>query len=88
MNSLYTSDVSLLQILNNFKNIKNLKFKDVRSAFKIIASRTVHNAIKPNKKGYSYQISHKKKMNMIRRELKNILKKDEVIVFLTRFNNI
>ena len=85
---LYTSKVTILKILNNIKNNKNLKFKDVSSAFKVIASKSIHDAIKPNKKGYSYQITHKKKLDMIRKELQNILKMDEVNIFLTRFNNI
>ena len=75
-------------VLDKFKDKKDLKFKDVKASLRVVAGKTIHKLTQPNKKGFSYQISHKEKLDMIRRELQNILNTDEVRMFLTRFNNV
>jgi hypothetical protein len=84
----YSRKQDYFAVLDKFKGKKNLKFKDVKASLRVVAGKTIHRLTKPNKKDFSYQIFHKKKLNMIRRELQNILNTDEVRMFLTRFNNI
>jgi len=84
----YTRKQDCFVILNKLKGKKDLKFKEVKASLKVVAGKTIHRLTQPNKKGFSYQISHKEKLDMIRRELQNILNTDEVQMFLTRFNDV
>lgn len=84
----YTRKQDCFVILNKLKEKKDLKFKEVKASLRVVAGKTIHRLTQPNKKGFSYQISHKEKLDMIRRELQNILNTDEVRMFLTRFNDV
>lgn len=84
----YTRKQDCFAILDKLKRKKDLKFKEVKASLRIVAGKTIHRITQPNKKGFSYQVSHKEKLDMIRRELRNILNTDEVRMFLTRFNDV
>lgn len=84
----YTRKQDCFAILDKLKGKKDLKFKEVKSSLRVVAGKTIHRITQPNKKGFSYQVSHKKKQDMIRKELQNILNTDEVRMFLTRFNDV
>ena len=88
MSKPYTQKQEFFAVLNKLKEKKDLTFKDVKASLRDVAGKTIHRLIQPNKKGFSYQISHREKLHMIRRELRNILNTDEVRMFLTRFNDV
>ena len=84
----YTRKQDCFAILDKLKGKKDLKFKEIKVSLRVVAGKTIHRITQPNKKGFSYQVSHKEKLDMIRRELRNILNTDEVRMFLTRFNDV
>ena len=84
----YTQKQECFTVLNKLKKKKDLTFKEVKASLRLVAGKTIYKLLEPNKKGFSYQISHKEKLHMIRRELRNILNTDEVRMFLTRFNDV
>ena len=84
----YSRKQDCIAVLDKFKEKKDLTFKEVKASLRVVAGKTIHRLTQPNKKGFSYQISHREKLHMIRRELRNILNTDEVRMFLTRFNDV
>ena len=84
----YTRKQECFAVLDKFIEKKDLTFKEVKASLRDVAGKTIHRLLQPNKKGFSYQISHREKLHMIRRELRNILDTDEVRMFLTRFNDV
>lgn len=84
----YSPEQDYITVLDKFIEKKDSTFEEVKASLRVVAGKTIHRLTQPNKKGFSYQISHREKLHMIRRELRNILNTDEVRMFLTRFNDV